>query len=599
MPSSARERSDIPALLGVFLGSCLVHGAFAWLAWSGGTGLMGDEASYLDRAEAFSRIFGQLLGGGTVAPSDLDTVYARGVWPPLHPLLLGAVIRPFSDPLLAARLWAGLLASLTSVVVYRLGAHLFSRPAGWMAAGLHVASPIFVGYSHFLWSETLYVLLLLGLFALTLRQCESSRPGSALLGASAGGLLLGAMALTRAAVAPLYFLLPLLLGFTGSPRGRALRVACFLILALGLTAPWHEAIRQREGRLLLFSTHASVQLYLGNNPFASDLVSYATSQRSAEREFDRALREIQQQAALTGRHTSDAARALALGFIREEPLGFLRRSVSRALVLVSGDSFVLRHALATVYPPLSVHALLASWLGGLVFSIATLALGLATLLLQPLRRPATLAAWIFVVGSVAPPLLTLSHSRLGLPLLAVLLPYAGHGAWSCLRRLPGWRRLGGLAAGIAALLVANAAALLPVNYRVLGQPSSFYAPLLAALDRLYPGETIYEDFLGLRDTGDGGLELRLDRAVRGELVGPKAARGARELDWSGPGTRQVALLTESVARPPTLWLRRPGEEWIEIEPIRANAWRTWAPTPIAGVFTYWSGGAGALETPAP
>jgi 4-amino-4-deoxy-L-arabinose transferase-like glycosyltransferase len=599
MSASTRRRGDAPALLALFLVSCLVHGGVAWLAAAGGTALTGDEGSYFERASAFSRILGSLLRGEPLAASDLDAAYQRGAWPPLHPLLLGAVTGWLPDALLGARLQVALLASLTTVVVQRLGVLLFSRPAGWMAAGLHLGSPIFLGFSHFLWSETLYVLLFLALFGVVVRRCESVRPDGELRQASAAGALLGAMALTRSAVAPFYALLPLLLWFTGSRRRRALSVACFLFLASGLAAPWHWAMWRKEGRPILFSTHANVQLYLGNNPSASHLISYEATQVDLERGFEGILRQVQEQAALTGRHPSDAARDLALAFIREHPLAFLRRSAERGLLLLSGDSFVLRHALAVVHPPLGTPSVVALWLCGHAFGVATLALGLATLLLQPLRRPATLVAWLFVLASALPPLLTVSASRLGLPLLAVLLPYAGQGGWACLRRLPGWRRLGLVAAALAAVLLVTATALLPVNYRVLAQPSSFHAPLLAALDRLYPGETLYRDLLWLRDAGGGGLELRLDPDVRGELAEAGAPSGARELRWSGPGTRRIALAVRGVVRPPRLWLRRPGEAWIALEPIGVESWRSWTPAPVAGVSTYWSGSGAAFERGAP
>jgi hypothetical protein len=86
------------------------------------------------------------------------------------------------------------LVSMLSVwLAFALGRRLYDVRAGLVAAALMAFYPNFVGYSHLLWSETLYVMLTLAWVLLLHRGVTDGRP----LALAGAGLCLGYAALVR------------------------------------------------------------------------------------------------------------------------------------------------------------------------------------------------------------------------------------------------------------------------------------------------------------------------------------------------------------------------------------------------------------------
>ena len=103
--------------------------------------------------------------------------------------------RAFGDRVSVARGGNVLLSAVTLGLIFLVARRLAGERAGLVAAALAAAYPVFIAFSHYLLSETLYVFLLLAALATLLSG--GSRPTAVRAGAA--GLLFGTCALTREA----------------------------------------------------------------------------------------------------------------------------------------------------------------------------------------------------------------------------------------------------------------------------------------------------------------------------------------------------------------------------------------------------------------
>jgi len=118
---------------------------------------IGDESLWLD--EAYTLLFSQL-------PIDrVITVGGAHEEPPLYYLLVHALMRVYDSPI-APRLVSALAGTASVPVLYALGARLFSRSAGFVAAMLLTISPF-----HFWYSQDGRAYTLAGLFVLLSYLC--------------------------------------------------------------------------------------------------------------------------------------------------------------------------------------------------------------------------------------------------------------------------------------------------------------------------------------------------------------------------------------------------------------------------------------------
>jgi len=128
-------------------------------------------------------------------------------FPPLWPLILAALIKLFDPDLLAAQSFLIVVGSVSAVLAYLVGARVLDRRAGVVAGILVALFPSQVYFTSVMMTETLFVMqsvLFVLLIILWFAESESHKLWHAVV----LGLLLGAMALTRAEA---LFLVPLLL----------------------------------------------------------------------------------------------------------------------------------------------------------------------------------------------------------------------------------------------------------------------------------------------------------------------------------------------------------------------------------------------------
>ncbi|MCH2173100.1 glycosyltransferase family 39 protein [Myxococcota bacterium] len=569
----SRSRRDMGLLLGLMLISWLVR-ALA-LEWASPLRPAFDEKAYFHRAQAVAHLEQATLAGMALDPLDLQRLYSDGTWPPLFPAVIGTVMAALGTGEAVAR-WAVLWISvLTTPVIFWVTRRLADRRSALAAAAIHAFYPSFVAYAHLLWSETLYILLLFLSIALALATRNASGTRTQILAAIACGATLGLTGLTRAAgLVPLLWVPGWLL--MGGATRRWVPAVLALAMAIATLAPWEWVLLRAEGQPIVLSTASGYNLLKLNADFPSKVAV-----RNA----------IAQRAQSDGVHPSRAGRDLALEAIAADPARFLQRSWLRARQVWAPDDFLIRHLLHVYYPALSTPAIyaVATALGlGLLGLLTLAALGVTSSVVQ--RSDQTLLLGLVALSFVGP-LVSIGNARMGLPLLALLVPLAGVGA-AHLRAPRSLRaRFAILAVPVAALLsivtlpAARAAAGLrsgyvSSHYRELHDPTGWLrAPGSATLDCLK---------LRREDSRPGQLlELRLpDNGYR--FHGD--SQPTLQWDTAQDRSRVLDVTSEAPTGPVVLEITSPGPEpQVRLEPIDPGHLRVWRSTGLEGIQVRWCG----------
>ncbi len=566
----------------LFLASLAVRLAILIGPLNGGPELLYDERGYFEAARGFREIYLSWSRGEEPPPDTYRLAYRRGIWPPLHPAILGLSLWLFGVSSTVARCAVAVLSALTTVVVYGLTRRLFDSRAALAAALLHLFYPSFLAFSHYLWSESTYVLALLlaiWLFAAT-RDATTTR--GLLLRATACGVCLGLATLTRAP-GVLYLLAGPVCGawaWRRQPR-RWLAVAGFVLGMVATVLPWQWTLLRREGTFLLLSTATGYNMLQGTTSDEGSIVSS----------------RIREEAARTQTHPDLAARRLARIAIARHPGEFARHMWDRFRLLWRPDDFIIRHLLHARYPPVSPAA---AW--GCILFLTGAYLGLVGLIVWGFlaRNPPRAQRWLAVAAAIglASPLLTVSNTRMAYPILAVLLPVAGRGLTE-LRRVPRWRRRAAIAAAVVTLNLWSVCAS-PAEWTSHWAPSSHYREVVARVDRLLGGRTPVTDCVALHRTDStrsaptyrltlrGGFEFKSSRKV--------------ELVWTPrPGRRRVAFLATGYPsfEPLEMEIRTvAGPAYaVLVKPIAKEYWHQPHESGIPGLLVSWCGGAPSRAPP--
>jgi 4-amino-4-deoxy-L-arabinose transferase-like glycosyltransferase len=560
-PSAGRRTT-----LTVLLGSLLVQLAAVALMTVLDAHPVYDEYLYDRRADGWAALLGD--------PGSAEhraTVYDDGFQPPLHPLLLGLVRATGLPGPLSGRVLSALWTALATLFVYRITRRLAGETAARFAAGLHAFYPTVVFFAASLWAEPLYVLLLLAAVDAALAARTGRLRPAALCGLALGGLLL-----TRSAGLPYLIVLPLAL--LGPPRcwpGR--RRAALLVVAVAVltTLPWEVALWRNEGRPHLLATSAGFNLALGNNPHvvpgAGSTWLDPVARADLEREIDRVQREW--------RTDRPAAWLIyALDRIEENPRLALRRAVDRLRLLGSADLFPLRHVLQATVRPLSPWLAGVLWAGGFLCYLVWACLVLRGVFLGGLEHGRFLLL-LAAAGAVGP-MLTVSFARLHLPLLVLLLPFAGLALARFRERIPLRRRVG-LAAS-AGLVAWAAATSLPIQIERQLAPSAWYRTVVGPVARAVGAEPRYGDQVLVSGSG---RPLLLEGGP-GETI---------RLGPSGSETLHV-FTGEPHTRGRLILSTRDGLRNVVIDPLDASMWWEWKQLAEHGLPVWkvrWQGGAPA------
>lgn len=324
----------------------------------------GDEEYYFQTAVQIA------LGNGHVYP-------ARGAlaeWPPGYPFALSW----FADPdgavadaeslarrMIVAQMWLG---GLLVLLCGCLGRALLGPVEGIAAALVAAVYPDFIVFSHYLFSETLFSVLLVGGVLALVAWDRSPRPGTAVM----AGILFGFAALTREIAIPLAAAGALWWRFRAEPtqRGRSLRHGALLgLVVAAIVLPWTLRNYAALDRFVPVSNAGWLNVRSGNTLIDPDwmrpngrvLEGFRTTYFGIPDEMERA----------------DYARAQSFALIRaEQPAWIFKKAVRTVALLGSPDSYLFKKISRGAYPELSQQSVRTLLLVGTASTVAILLLAL-------------------------------------------------------------------------------------------------------------------------------------------------------------------------------------------------------------------------------
>ena len=437
------------ALLAVLAGSLLVRLVLALLADRNAPVL--DEGAYLQLAR------GLATGGG----------YEGTFRPPLYPAFMAASL-VLGAGTLGIRLAQAILGTVATLLTWRLADRMAGRTTALAAALIVACDPTLIGFSHRLWSETVFIVLLLGAVDLIAHPLERQRP----IRWAAAGLLFGLATLTRPMIVTF---LPFLLAWTawqvwadgqavGRTDGRSVgpwvaagvRYALLVAACLVVVLPWTWRNYQTTNAVILVDSNGPFNILVGSEAQAAfvdkdDLWSAAFGRIGGEAYQDLVARDAA--------HAQDLAMERALVNIGEAPLRFAAKSWWEAGHLWTMDSFLLRHLRNGWYgggvPRLATPLVTLFSAGFFVFLVIGALAGLVVTPPSPLRG----LTLMLLLHSTALFAVTYALSRYSVPLHPLLgifaaVAIAGRQRLGVLLRQAPPRRI--LAAGAVLVLLLSA-----------------------------------------------------------------------------------------------------------------------------------------------
>lgn len=581
------KASNIRIAIVLFLVSLAVRVCFLLPVNIFDVALVYDETLYYSRAIAFRNIFVDLFQLHSPSSSDLYQAYGNGVWPPLHAIILSAGLFLFGEEPGAARIVVTLFSAMTTPLVYFLILKLATRRSALFAALIHIIYPSFIAYSHYLWSETTFIFLLLMAVYFTISICEERTSRKNMLRAALAGLFLGLSGLARVAASPFLLMVPLWLALTIKRRKHRILLPGVIIASWIITLlPWELTLAYRENRFVPISTRGGYNLYLGNNPWVPD--GFGSSWNHVSKM--RLVEPIREYAEINKVDMDTAARSLAFKYIKQDLTGFVIRCIYRLQMLWTSDYFIVRHILNTVYPPM--HHSMVALLWSVVLASYMIFIGLASWGLwasPPLHKRGLMLA--LVLSGMIPSILTFGISRLHMPLLALLLPAAGHGAANIRQKTPSKPALATIATTLLFCFIVITS--MPIVVSVYLVPSSYYSQLIERVDNIFGSKTFFTDRVVLRNRANAfNDDLKIGILSRGYRFA--SADNGREIDWEiSTENRELELniISHNPSKPLEISLSSKGlAKPIHIRPIDRASWRQWKPTGLEKVEYLWSGG---------
>jgi 4-amino-4-deoxy-L-arabinose transferase-like glycosyltransferase len=559
-----------------------------------------DEIGYYRRSEGMINIVRSLAKGRGIEATDIELFYSggnefkAGWWPPLQSFVIAIGRLAFGKqlgPIAGARLLVVILSALTTPFVYLTTANIFTKRAALAAGGIHILFPHFIAYSHFLWSETLYIFTLFAImyFVTSIPQSQSRRRRFKSAGFT--GLFLGLGGLSRAAFLPYLIVFPLWILLTLTVNRSMLQLPrvsfwesvllLFLVLAVALLTllPWELMLFSKEGEIVPLSTSGGYNLYRG----------------SANISHNEAQSAISDYAQSNSVSLDTAARTLAIQEIKKNPKHFLTTLWRRFRVDWVTGGLIVRHIFKLHYPPLpQTIALTAFFLihASTPLLIAATCLGFSAVLRKAYSEDIPLHTifigqgllFVTILLAILMPLLAINNPRLILPALALFLPVAGLGANNLVLR----GKLGHFATGLILILVV---------YFYIGNvrkitylhSSSYYAEALEYL-RPFVAKVDFTDRIVFK-TQARGTHLWNFQIIGGSFSLDK--RGIQNYDWeTSPSNSRIVLtfIGEDPERLKILIASEKSQKKNILEPIQPKTWQRWLPSGLNDLKYMWTGG---------
>jgi 4-amino-4-deoxy-L-arabinose transferase-like glycosyltransferase len=294
----------------------------------------------------------------TVAETlSTEGAFTNDFRPPLYPGFL-ALIFNLGGRLTAIRIVQTVLSTVTVLLVFRVVQGTFDTTIARIAAGVVAFDPVLIAFTHFLWSETLFLFLF---WCMTAALLLPPRRGS-LWRWLIAGLFLGSAGLTRPVVLGLGPVIAAVALWTawrgrggreergtagglfadppGPPRHQLSGICLLAVGALAVVLPWTFRNHRHTGEFVLVDTNAPFNFLVGADPGAVF--------RDKDDYWDRSWAAVDgvNYRRLASRRPGEAQRRamqIAMEQIGTDPILFVRKSLWEGGHLLTLDSFVLRH----------------------------------------------------------------------------------------------------------------------------------------------------------------------------------------------------------------------------------------------------------------
>ena len=558
-----------------FLVSLVIRLLFAFPVIANNVAPKYDEIGYYARAQGFEIVLDDLVGDTPPKIKDASA-YGGGKWPPLHSFILGLSLFFGESNWATARVTVVVLSALTTPLVYLITTKSFNAKGGIYAALIHIFYPSFIAYSHYLWSETTYIFFLLLAFYSIILVVDSQRGKKKLAFAILAGIFLGLSGLTRTASLPFLIIMPLWLFMAlKKTKHRATYPLIVFSTCIIVWLPWLVLLQQKEGRFMPLATTGGYNLYLGNNPFDSNKRSLV-------------LQSIGEYAEINSIHPDLAARTLAFEEIQGDIGGFFVNSLSRLSRLWAVDSFLMRHTLSLVYPPLEPDAILWIWAYVIISYFLLLLLAMWGLISTSFKNQPLRLIIILVVSGMVLPAISVSITRMHIPLLALLLPAAGIGVANI--KIEASRAKKYFILMIGLILSFKIISTIP-NVMSFTNPSSYYINPVNKIDDIVGSNTTFADTIKIRILNDEAYTIRINIISEGYLF---ENNNSREFIWDFPSeknTLSLIIVSNEVSIPLELEISSESlNQSVIIYPIDGDHWKQWQPVGIDQVIYVWLGG---------
>ncbi|HSH00553.1 MAG TPA: tetratricopeptide repeat protein, partial [candidate division Zixibacteria bacterium] len=378
-----------------------------------------------------------------------DDAYFRA---PLYPYFLALLTKltgflstqgepPFAQ-LFAIRTLQAALAAGTATLVYHLGREQFSQRVGAFAGLAYALYGPLIFYETMLLIPVLYLFLLA---AALLWFTRWLRDGETKLLVYAG-LLFGLSAIARPNI---LLVMPLLAGLIffrdWNKRGAVAAIIPVALLAVATAIPVLSVTLRNKivtGEATLIAVQGGVNLYLGNNPEADGFTMSMPQLPPTDRQgwsqfqgFTKQLAEREAGRALTPQEESDFWSAKAWDFITENPGQFLALCGKKLYMIAlgfensdNGDIYQNREYSRLMSLLLWRDIIQFPW--GVIFT-----LGLIGLVVQWGSRRELAPLLLILLGYLPTVFLFLVTARHRLPIVLLILPFAGAGLFYLADRL--------------------------------------------------------------------------------------------------------------------------------------------------------------------
>ena len=450
---ASEERPSWRTFAMILVVATVVRGVALWAA-SDALPLK-DELSYLQRSEALLQGHGFLGSYQSWVRHPFGSAfyelpqYPGAYQPPGYTFFMAAVLS-LGGGVLGVKLAQIGLGVLSVALVYVLGRRFLAPKTAMLAAAATALYPNLVAFTHLLWSETLFIALLLG--GLTLLAHHRRLPSTP--AAISAGVLFGAAALTRSTLA--LFLPVLLLWFVVCARREwrhaLLLATCTLLAAAAVVLPWSLRNLRLLETFVLIDNNGPFNFWRGNQPETFqqrgdsaqlcyqapfDSIPLAPVGNLSGRLLVQRLQDETGRQAASDAEVTAFAFSSAIAFIQNNPRAFLQRAGPKLLDLWNPTSFLLRH----LHPTIRGYGEVApGWSAFLRWSavLAYLLVVVAALggMLAQWRNPLLWLTLLWIGFQSAICVLAFGLTRFRLPLMPFLILFAAQGVWCLIETFP-------------------------------------------------------------------------------------------------------------------------------------------------------------------